>query len=62
MIKNLEELKNNYKIKEILETTKIIKSQRQPKNVKRILTSSSFGENTTQHKQNGIIDDRKYVI
>ena len=28
--------------------TKIIKNQRQPKNLKRILTPSTFGENTTQ--------------
>ena len=41
------ELKNNEKIKEILDTTKIIKSQRQSKNLKRILTST-FGENTAQ--------------
>ena len=47
MVKNLE-LKNKDKIKEILNTAKIIKSQRQPKNLKRILTSSIFGENTTQ--------------
>ena len=32
----------------MLDTTKIIKSQRQPKNLKRILTFSTFGENTTQ--------------
>ena len=37
-MKNLE-LKNNDKIKEILDTLKIIK---------RILTSSTFGEKTTQ--------------
>ena len=48
IMKNLEELKNKDKNKEILDTTKIIKSQRQPKNLKRILTSSTFGENTTQ--------------
>ena len=47
-MKNLEELKNNDKIKEILDTTKIIKSQRQLKNLKRRLASSTFGENTTQ--------------
>ena len=45
-MENLEELKN--KIKEIRATTKIIKSQRQPQNLKRILTSSTFGENATQ--------------
>ena len=48
ILKNLEELKNNDKIKKLLDTTKIIKSQRQPKNLKRILTFSIFGENTTQ--------------
>ena len=48
IIKNLEEFKNNDKIKEILDTTKIIKSEGQPKNLKTILTSSTFGENTTQ--------------
>ena len=48
IMKNLGELKNKDKIKEILDTTKIIKSQRQPKNLKRILTSSTFGENATQ--------------
>ena len=45
---DLEELKNNDKIKEILDTKKVIKSQGQPKNLKRILTSSIFRENTTQ--------------
>ena len=35
------------KIKEILDSTKI-KSQRQPQNLKRILTSSIFRENTIQ--------------
>ena len=42
IIKNLEGLQNNDKIKEILDTTKIIKSQSQPKNLKRRLTSSTF--------------------
>ena len=46
IMKNLE-LKNEDKIKEILDI-KIIKSQRQPKHLQRILTSSTFGENTTQ--------------
>ena len=46
-MKNVE-LKINDKIKEILDTTKIIKSQRRLKNLKRILTSSTFGENATQ--------------
>ena len=43
-IKNPEELKTN----EILDTTKIIRSRGQSKNLKRILTSSTYGENTTQ--------------
>ena len=47
-MKNLEELKNKNKIKETLDTIKIIKSQRQPKNLKRILTFSTFGEIATQ--------------
>ena len=43
-MKNLEEIENKDKIKEILDTTKKkIKSQRQPKNMKRILTSFTFG-------------------
>ena len=33
MIQKVLGLKNNHKIKEILDTTKIIKSQRQPKNL-----------------------------
>ena len=48
IMKNLEEIQNEDKIKEILDTTKIIKNQRQSKNLKRILTFSTFGENTTQ--------------
>ena len=47
IIKNLEELKNNAKIEETLDTTKVIKSQRWPQNFKRILISSTFGENTS---------------
>ena len=47
-MKNLEEIENKDKIKEILDTTKIIKSQKQPKNLKRVLLSSTFGKNTTQ--------------
>ena len=47
-MKNLEEIENKDKIKEMLDATKIIKSQRPPENLKRILTSSTFGENTTQ--------------
>ena len=47
-MKNLEERKNKDKIKEILDTRKIIKSQRQPKNTIRILTSYTLKENKTQ--------------
>ena len=47
-MKNLEEIENKNKIKEILDRIKIIKNQRQAKNLKRIFTSSTFGENTTQ--------------
>ena len=46
-MKNQEEIENKDKIKEILNTTKIVNSQRQPNNLKRILTST-FGENTSQ--------------
>ena len=45
---NIEKLKNKDKIKEILDATKIIKKQRKYKNLKKILTASTFGENTTQ--------------
>ena len=48
IMKDLDELKNRDKIKEILDTTKIIKSQRQPKNPKRIPSSSTFEKNATQ--------------
>ena len=44
----LNQLEKNDKIKNIRGTTKIIKSKRQPKNHKQILTSSKFGEHTTQ--------------
>ena len=47
-MKNLEEIENKAKIKGILDTTKIIKSWRQPQNLKSILTSSTFGGNMTQ--------------
>ena len=47
-LKNIEEHKNIYKIKEILNTTKVIKSHEQHNNLKRILTSSTVRENTTQ--------------
>ena len=47
IIKNLEELETMTKSKKY-QTQKIIKSQRQLKNLKRILTCSTFGENTTQ--------------
>ena len=44
IMKKLKEIENKDKIKEILDTTKIIKSQRQPQNPKRILTFSTFGK------------------
>ena len=47
IMKNVGEFENKDKIKDILDTAKIIKNQRQPKNLKRILTSSTFGESTT---------------
>ena len=61
-MKNLEELKNNDKIKEILDTTKIIINQRQPKNLKRI--SPLLHLEKTQHKRlpNAVISGVKYVI
>ena len=71
-MKNLEEHKNKDEIKEILDTTKIIKSHRQPKNLKRILTSSTFGEKTTQvfikctnkrcKIRDIIIEDKSYIF
>ena len=48
-MKSLEEIKNKDKIKEILDTTKIIKSQRYPQNLKRIHTSSTIGKKNTTH-------------
>ena len=62
-MKNLEELENKDKIKEILDTTKIMKSQRQPQNLKeysRLLHSKK----KTQHEEwpSAIIKDVKYVI
>ena len=58
----LEEIENKDKIKEILDTTKIIKSQRQPKNLKKILTSSTFGKTQPKELPNAEINDEKYVI
>ena len=60
--KHLKNLKTMTKIK-ILDTTKIIKSQKQSKNLKWILTSSTLWENKTQ----GVTKckkkkDVKYVI
>ena len=62
ILKNLEEIENKDKTNEILDKTKIIKSQRQPKNMKRILTSSTFEKNTTKGVTNAKINDAKYVI
>ena len=61
-MKNREELKNKDKINEILDTTKIIKSQRQPKIWKEY--SPLLHSEKTQHKEltNAIINDVKYVI
>ena len=59
---NPEELKNKDKIKEILDPTKIIKSQRQPKNIKRILTSPYSEKTPHNGLPNLIINDSKYVI
>ena len=60
-MKNLE-LKNEDKIKEILDTTKIIKSQRQQKILKEY--SPLLHLEKTQHKElpNVIINDTKYVV
>ena len=44
---NLETLKNNTRIKKLLESSRIIKSNRQPKNLKKILTSAYFGPQHT---------------
>ena len=62
IMKILEELKNKDKIKEILDTTKIIKNQRQPQNLKRI--SPLLHSEKTQHKEllNAIINYSKFVI
>ena len=60
--KNLEQLKNDVRIKNILDVTKIIKNKRQPKNLKHTLTSSKFEEHTTdgvskcKHKICGVCD------
>ena len=64
IMKNLDEFKNNDKIKEILDTIKIIKNQSQPKNLKRIITSSTFWEDTTQGvtKCNIYVCNVKYMI
>ena len=62
-MKNLEELENKGKIKEILDTRKIIISQRQPrKSLKN--THMALHLVKTQHKEflNAIINDPKYVI
>ena len=48
IIKNLEEFKNNDKIKEIQDTTKVIKNQRQPKILKEYSPLLYSGKKTTQ--------------
>ena len=62
MVKNLEELKNNDIIKEILNTTKVIKSQKQPKILKGY--SPLLHSEKTQYKglPNAIINDVKNII
>ena len=45
---NLQQLKKNERLNKLLNTTKIIKSKRQPKNLKQILTSAYLGNYTTQ--------------
>ena len=58
------EIMKNLELKEKKRNTrqqKIIKSQRQPKNLKRILTSSTFGEEPKE-LPNAIINDAKYGI
>ena len=60
-MKKLEEIENKDIIKEILDPPKIIKSQRQPKNMK---YSPLLHSKKTQHMQllNTKINDEKYVI
>ena len=48
MIKKNLELKNNDKIRKYLTRTKSLKSQTQHKNLKRIITPSTFGKSTRQ--------------
>ena len=52
-MKNREELKkkNDDNILEILDATKNFKRQTQPQNLKKFITSSTFGENTTRSYQ-----------
>ena len=60
-MKNLEEIKNNDKMKEILDN----KNHKKPdttQNLIRILTSSTYGENTKKGLPNAIIKDAKHVI
>ena len=62
IIKNLEELLNNDKIKEILDTTKSLKARDNPKIIKE--HSPLLHLEKTQHKElpNAIINEVKYVI
>ena len=48
IIKNLEQLKNNDKIKNVRDTTTTIKSKIQQKHLKHTLISSTFGEYTKE--------------
>ena len=47
MTENLEQLKNNKRIINLFDATKIIKCKWQPKNLKHTLTSSIFGKHAT---------------
>ena len=56
------EIENKDDSQEILDTTKIIKTQRQPKNPKRILTFCTFGKQQHKELPNAKINDAKFVI
>ena len=44
IMRNMDQLHNNERLKKLLENTKIIKSKRQPKNLKQILTKAYTGK------------------
>ena len=62
MMKNIEELRKNDKIKEILYITKSLKDRNNPQNLKEY--SPLLHSAKTQHQEfpNAIINDAKYVI